>query len=331
MSNFPMSKQILKIGDVVVPAPGFGAMSLVDAYKTNRDDPMLVLKKAYDLGCRFWDTADVYSNTGYGESERFIGEFLKKYNIPREDIFLCTKFGFKKNGSNQVIDGSPEYCKMAFDRSLKNLGVDYVDLYYLHRVDPNVPIEDSVSAMAEIRNSGKAKFLGISECTAKQLRRANSITKIDAVQREYSLFDRSAEETGLKDACDELGVAFVAYSPLGRGFLTGTFKKRDDINDSRKDHPRFSEGNFDKNLELVRVVEELSKAKGVKPSQFALAWILHQNAIPIPGTSHVARVVENFESRNIHFTDDELKQIRKRIDNVTLVGQRKFRMSNVDA
>ncbi|KZO93624.1 Aldo/keto reductase [Calocera viscosa TUFC12733] len=321
-----MSLPTRKIGNASVPIPGWGCMGFTALYSTIKTDEdfIPVFKAAYDAGCRMWDTADVYGRKGMGENERLIAKAIKELDIPREDIFLCTKFaalaGF------QGVRGDPEYVHQACEASLKALNTDYIDLYYQHRVDPKTPIEDTVRAMKELQDAGKVKHLGLSECSATTLRRACKIAKIDAVQIEYSLFETSVETNGILDVCRELGITFVAYSPLGRGFLTGRFQSRADLasDDWRLTQPRFSEENFPKNVELVSKVAAMAKAKGCTPGQLALAWIFAQgeNVLAIPGTTRKEALLENVGCTKVQLTKEDLAEIRKVLDQFPVAGTR---------
>ncbi|EJT98629.1 oxidoreductase [Dacryopinax primogenitus] len=249
---------------------------------------------------------------------------MKALQIPRKDIFLCTKFGLLPAPGG--VRGDPEYVKSAIERSLKDLEVDYVDLYYQHRVDPKVPIEDTVRAMQELKDAGKIKHIGLSECSAETLRRAAKVAKIDAVQWEYSLWETSVEHNGILEACKELGITLVAYSPLGREMLSGKFRKRSDLpaGDWRLDAPRFSEENFPKNIELVDQLSAFASHKRCTPGQLALAWVLAQwdGIIPIPGTTRAEALEENIGSARVSLTQEELGEIRKVLDSFTVVGTR---------
>jgi len=310
-----------KIGQDNVPAIGFGLMGM-SAFYVHDDDPVEAEKKhlealtrAADMGETFWDTSDVY---GPYTNEELIGKWFKMTGR-RKEIFLATKFGISINKETRAatIRGDREYVREAIEGSLKRLGTDYVDLYYQHRVDKDTRIEDTVAAMAELVKEGKVKYLGLSECSERTIRRAHKIHPIAAVQIEYSLFslDIEREEIGVKKACDELGIAIVAYSPLGRGVLTGQLKSRSDLKegDRRLYLPRFSEENFVKNLELVDKVAEFGKKKGFTSGQIALAWLLMQgdNVIPIPGTRHVKYLEENFGALKVNLTQEEEREIRQ--------------------
>jgi len=321
-----MSLPTRKIGNTQVPVPGWGCMGFSALYGHDKSEAELipVFKTAYDAGCRMWDTADVYGRKDLHENELLIGKAMEELLIPREDIFLCTKFGVLAGFSG--IRGDPEYVHLACDASLKALGTSYIDLYYQHRVDPKTPIEDTVRAMKELQDAGKVKYIGLSECSADTLRRASKIAHIDAVQIEYSLFETTVEVNGILDACKELGIAFVAYSPLGRGFLTGKFKTREDLpkDDWRRTIPRFSEENFPKNIELVNKVAAMARAKGCTTGQLALAWIFAQgeNIMAIPGTTRTEALLENIGCSKVVLTKEDLVEIRKVLDQFPVAGTR---------
>ena len=243
------------------------------------------------------------------KNEKLVGKALKGI---REDIILATKFGIVRAEGSRSINGKPEYVKSACEASLKRLGVDHIDLYYQHRVDPNTPIEDTIGAMAELVKEGKIRFIGMSEAAPDTIRRANKVHEVTALQTEYSLWTRDPEKE-IFNTVRELGIGFVAYSPLGRGFLTGRFQSPEDFddNDFRKHSPRFQGENFQKNLELIDKVKELAKDKNVTPAQLALAWVIHQgnDIVPIPGTTKAKHIEENVKATEIKLSDDELKQI----------------------
>lgn len=321
-----------KIGNDYVSAIGLGLMGMSGAYKHD-DAPeeaekkhLELLTQAADAGQTFWDTSDVY---GPFTNEELIGKWLKQTGR-RKEIFLATKFGIfvdSKTGQRS-IRGDREYVRQAIEGSLKRLGTDYVDLYYQHRVDSNTRIEDTVGAMAELVKEGKVRYLGLSECSAQTLRRAHKVHPIAACQIEYSLFYLGIEraEIGLKQACDELNVAIVAFSPLGAGFLTGQIKSRSDFKegDFRLIVPRFSEENFSKNLDLVKMISQLAEKKGCTPGQLALAWLLKQgeNVIPIPGTRQLKHFEENLGAFNVNLSAEEVQEIREVTVKADVRGER---------
>lgn len=289
-----------------VSALGLGCMSMgiAETYTSSvRDDAdaVALVHRALELGVTLLDTADIY-----GDSERQVGKAIRGR---REDVVLATKFGFLSGPASKErkIDGSPRYVRSACEASLSRLGVDAIDLYYLHRVDPSVPIEDTVGAMSDLVREGKLKYLGLSEASAATVRRAHRVHPITAVETEYSLFTREPETT-LLPTLDELGIALVAYSPLGRGFLAGRFKGLDDLapDDWRRKNPRFQGANFEKNLKLAARVKELADENECTPAQLALAWLLarRRDIVPIPGTSKLERVTENVASVDIELDEN---------------------------
>ena len=306
-----------------VSAIGLGCMSLgigeIYSSGIDSDDAAIgLIRRALDLGVTFLDTADIY-----GDSELKVGRAI---HGRRDQVVLATKFGFVQTqiGEQERIDGRPEYVREACDRSLRRLGVDVVDVYYLHRVDARVPIEDTVGAMADLVRQGKVRHLGLSEVSAATLRRAHAVHPIAAVQTEYSLFSREAED-GLLPALRQLGVALVAYSPLGRGFLAGRFRKLEDLaaDDWRRRNPRFQGGAFERNVALADRVRELAAAKGCTPAQLALAWLLtREDVVPIPGTSSVERLEENAGAIDVRLTRAELDEIERVSPRGAVVGER---------
>jgi aryl-alcohol dehydrogenase-like predicted oxidoreductase len=293
-----------------VPAIGLGCMGMSEFYGPADDEVSLgVLNHAIDIGVNFLDTADMYGVGG--ANERLLAKVLHRR---RDQVILATKFGNVRaaDGAFLGIDGSPEYVRTACDASLRRLGVDHIDLYYQHRVDRRVPIEDTVGAMAGLVAAGKVRFLGLSEASGATLRRAARIHPIAALQSEYSLWSRDIEQDALP-ACQELGVGLVAYSPLGRGFLTGAIKAAGDLTagDRRLEHPRFQGGNLPANVALVEALAEIARARGCTPAQLALAWVLGRgpHIVPIPGTRSIARLEENVAAASMILSAAEEQQI----------------------
>jgi aryl-alcohol dehydrogenase-like predicted oxidoreductase len=287
------------------------------------------LHHAIEIGVTFWDTADMY---GVGRNEELVGRALRGR---RDQVVLATKFGVLRgeDGSFRGVDGSPDYVRKACDASLKRLGVDHIDLYYQHRVDPKVPIEETVGAMAELVRQGKVRHLGLSEAAAATVRRAVAVHSIAALQTEYSLWSRDIEDEHLP-VCRELGVGLVAYSPLGRGFLTGKIQTLDDLdaNDWRRTNPRFQGENFERNLTLAERIREIAAAKGCTPAQLALAWVLAQgrDVVPIPGTRSVERLEENAGASRVALSADDLMEIEEALPRSLVAGQRYSEMASVN-
>jgi aryl-alcohol dehydrogenase-like predicted oxidoreductase len=298
-------KQLGKNGPAV-SAIGLGCMSLgiADVYTSSareEADAVMLIQRALDLGVTLLDTADIY-----GDSELQVGKALRGR---RDRAVVATKFGFvNARGESEAVDGSPDYVRKACDASLQRLGIDHIDLYYLHRVDPHVPIEETVGAMADLVGAGKVRYLGLSEAAPETVRQAHATHPIAAVQSEYSLWSRDPED-GVMPVLRELGIGLVAYSPLGRGFLAGRFRSIDDLapDDWRRGNPRFQGDNFARNLQLVEQVRRLAADKHCTPAQLALAWVLsHDIAVPIPGTSSRARLEENIGALDVTLTKADL-------------------------
>ncbi|GAA5966120.1 hypothetical protein JCM21900_004944 [Sporobolomyces salmonicolor] len=312
-----VNKTVTIDGKEAVPSPGFGAMGLSAFYGvTNEEQSRAVLRKAIELGCTLWDTADMYGN---GHNEKIIGEVLRE-GKNRDAVFLVNKFGNRWDmGEGYAVDGSPAYVKQAFAASTERLGGLYPDAWILHRVDKNTPIEETVKAMDELRQEGKFKYIGLSECSAATLRRAAKVVKISFVEVELSPWTTTMEENGVLDACKELGITVLAYSPLGRGFLTGRYKSPEDFakdGDFRGMLPRMQKDVWAKNYRIVEEFQKLAEKKGCTPGQLSLAWVMAQgdNIIPIPGTKSEKYLEENFAARNVELTEEDLKELRQVID-----------------
>ena len=294
-------------GKFTVPEIGYGCMGLSGIYGPVEDAASIeLIHRIVDLGCTMLDSSDAYGN---GHNEEVLGKALQGI---RDRVFLITKFGQQRKPEGTTICGTPEYVRSACDASLKRLGVDHIDLYFQHRVDKTVPIEDTLGAMADLVRQGKVRHLGLSEVSVANLRRAHKVHAVAAVQSELSLWSRQ-DEADIMPACHELGIGYVAYSPLGRGFLTGAITGRDslDAKDTRQSHPRFAAENLTENLNIATKLKAFAAQKGVTPAQIALAWVLHrgQDIVPIPGTKSYARVQENIAAADFVLSADDMRQL----------------------
>jgi aryl-alcohol dehydrogenase-like predicted oxidoreductase len=325
-----MQKRTLGSQGLEVSALGLGCMGMSDFY-AGRDEAESVatINHALDRGVTFLDTADMY---GVGANEELVGRVVRDR---REWVVVATKFGNVRggDGSFQGINGRPDYVRQACDASLKRTGLDFIDLYYQHRVDPEVPIEETVGAMAELVQAGKVKYLGLSEAAPATIRRAHAVHPITALQTEYSLWTRDPEAEILP-TCRELGIGFVPYSPLGRGFLTGQFKSPDDLpeDDYRRHSPRFQGEAFQRNLDLVRAIEEMAQAKGCTPAQLALAWVLAQgdDIVPIPGTKRRTYLDDNLGALDVTLSEIDLRRIDEILPPGAASGERYPSMATID-
>jgi aryl-alcohol dehydrogenase-like predicted oxidoreductase len=324
-----MDKRRLGTQGLEVTALGLGCMGMSEFYgTTDEGEAIATIHRALELGIDFLDTADMY---GRGANEQLVG---KAIGDRRDSVVLATKFANVRNDDgSREIRGDAEYVRQACEASLQRLGLDHIDLYYQHRVDFRVPIEETVGAMAELVEAGKVRYLGLSEASPETIRRANAVHPISALQSEYSLWTRDPEDAVLA-TCRELGIGFVAYSPLGRGFLTGQIRSPDDFGegDFRGYLPRFQGENFQRNLDLVACVEEIAAHQGRTPGQVALAWLLTRGAdiVPIPGTKRRRYLEENAEAVNVELTGEELERLEQSFPQGAAAGERYPDMSSID-
>ncbi|WPR73388.1 aldo/keto reductase [Algoriphagus sp. NG3] len=299
---------------LIVPKIGLGCMGMTGFEEANmygkadEQEAIATIHRSFELGGNFLDTADLY---GPFKNEQLIAKAIKGI---RDKYLIATKFGWEIDDSNKVtwaINGQKEYVKKAVERSLKNLNTDYIDLYYLHRLDKNTPIEETVEAMGLLVKEGKVGYLGLSEVSSETVKRAHAVHPITAVQSEYSLFERTVEERGVLQTLNELGIGFVAYSPLGRGFLSGNIRSLSDLpeDDFRRAIPRFQEAHFHKNIELVKLIETMAAEKGITSSQLALAWIMSKDILPIPGTKRRKYVEQNIASVAVELSQNDLAKL----------------------
>jgi aryl-alcohol dehydrogenase-like predicted oxidoreductase len=320
-----------KLAELEVSAIGLGCMGMSAFYgRRDEGEALKTIRYALDHGINFLDTADMY---GPWTNEELVGKAIKGV---RDKVILATKFGNEvddKGNRTGNINGKPEYVRKSIEGSLKRLGTDYIDLYYQHRVDPDTPIEETIQALADLVKEGKVRHIGMSEAAPETIRRADKIHKITALQTEYSLWSRDPEDEILSTV-RELGIGFVAYSPLGRGFLTGQIKSINDLepDDTRRNWPRFQEGNFEKNLELVDKVKEIADEKGCTSGQLALAWVLAQgdDVVPIPGTKHVEYLTENIGAVDIELSSEDLRRLDEVMPKGIATGERYADMSTVN-
>ncbi|MBO9562535.1 MAG: aldo/keto reductase [Niastella sp.] len=321
-------KQV-KLGSqgLIVPQLGLGCMGMTglahfDIYgKPNEAEAIATIHRSQELGGNFLDTADLY---GPLVNEQLIAKAIKG---KRKDYIIATKFGYEIDDAGQLtwaFDGSKAYVKKAAERSLKNLSTDHIDLYYLHRVDPKTPIEETVEAMAQLVKEGKVRYIGLSEVSSDTIKRAHAIHPLTAIQSEYSLFERTAEEAGILQTLEEQGIGFVAYSPLGRGFITGELKSPDDLpaDDFRRSIPRFQGEQFYKNLDLLTAMQKLAMEKQITTSQLAIAWILKKGFVPIPGTKRRKYLEENIAAAAIELTKADMDQLESILPLGTITGDR---------
>jgi aryl-alcohol dehydrogenase-like predicted oxidoreductase len=315
-------RQLGKNGPTI-SALGLGCMGMSFAYgPADESETLKVLRRYVELGGNFLDTAEIY---GPYRNEELVGRFLRE--AKRESLLVATKFGFRiRNGERLGLDGSPENVASACEGSLRRLGIETIDLYYQHRVDPTVAIEQTVGAMANLVKQGKVRRLGLSEASPGTIRRAHQVHPIAAVQSEYSLWSRDVETDGVLETCRELGITFVPYSPLGRGFLTGAIQKLEDLDatDWRRTNPRFGEAAIKANLKLTDALKKLAKNQGCSPAQLALAWVLAQgkDLVPIPGTKRLRYLEDNMGALGVQLSAADLQEIREQVATIAVTGER---------
>jgi aryl-alcohol dehydrogenase-like predicted oxidoreductase len=317
-----MNRTKLGSSGLEVSLMGLGCLGMSDFYGSRDDaESIATIDHALNIGVTFLDTSDMY---GIGENEELIGRAIRSR---RNEVQLATKFGILRDSNGKIVgvNGRPEYVKSACEQSLRRLGTDVIDLYYLHRVDPNTAIEETIGAMSNLVNEGKVRCIGLCEASASTISRAHAVHPLSAVQSEYSLWSRDVEREVLP-ACEELGIGFVAYSPLGRGFLTGKLKSMDALpeTDNRKHQPRFQGDNFQRNLDLVSRIEEMAADKRCTPAQLVLSWLFYQggNIVPIPGTKRRVTLNENANAVHVRLTDEDVGRLRKLVPPEAVAGER---------
>jgi aryl-alcohol dehydrogenase-like predicted oxidoreductase len=316
-----MKQRKLGSQGLVVSAEGLGCMGMSAFYgPSDEQENLATLARAIELGITFFDTAEIY---GPFKNEMLLN---KAFAGKRDRVLIATKVGSEVSdaGERLQVNGTPEYIRKAIDRSLRHLGTDYVDLYYLHRIDPKVEIEESIGALKELVEAGKVRYIGVSEAAPATIRRAHKVHPLTALQTEYSLFERTPEQNEVLATVRELGIGFVAYSPLGRGFLSGQIKTIEDLDSSdfRRNDPRFSQENFDENMRLVDRIMQVASRKGVTPSQIALAWVLAQGTVPIPGTRRLKYLEENAAAADIELTPADLAALEEAAPAGATAGER---------